>query len=678
MSYIGTGRIGLQVVLTGGEDAGSDDVNQTILQVYAMREFFQSLLNGPGIFVGGAHLLADLSSGTSYPVVALQIRGASADPWQFVTSTTTAITFNVTSTAAAAARLYAVPLLATGVSPAAAVGGPTAVRFVADDVANGAPANSLLIGYGTITASAFTAFTGEGFVTTTNIPGASGMTSFIVAGDDGAAQTIGDGQTVTHLGRSGIRVTGVSSRTLEFAVVAEALLGPPTTGDYQNRDMVFDASGSQWIYNNAGYGSWKQGPPGQLDAAPVAGDFEGGAILTGYVYYDTALKLFKRWTGATWETVAGSGGGGATGATGPAGATGATGPAGAAGATGATGPAGGGGGEIRLNIPVDGHGVALVDGVLPVIELPACTITEWHLYAQQVGTLTFDLGGETYAGFPSAFSSIFGTAPALAAAQKNAATGLSISHAGGPLQPKLSGVPSSPAYAITLDPGSSQNATFAASTGLDIGSTGTFMFWLKIPTFGSAGNWSYPFYNMNYGTDGWAVGIGDSTTNPKMRFIWNNSGFHIASADTGITAGTWNHFAAVFDTGTATLYCNGASIGTGTGATSVTPSTFSPPQFGNGNYALAIYDELQLYSDAKSSAYVAAQYAAGVGRRGQSTDANLRAGWHIDEGTSTSIADYSGNGHTGTLNNSPSWVAGHVPGAGGTITQATLCLTATV
>ena len=40
----------------------------------------------------------------------------------------------------------------------------------------------------------------------------------------------------------------------------------------------------------------------------------------------------------------------------------------------------------------------------------------------------------------------------------------------------------------------------------------------------------------------------------------------------------------------------------------------------------------------------------------------LNAGWHFDEGTGTSAADYSGNSKTGTLTNGPTWVAGKVPG----------------
>src|SRR4029077_12833897 len=40
--------------------------------------------------------------------------------------------------------------------------------------------------------------------------------------------------------------------------------------------------------------------------------------------------------------------------------------------------------------------------------------------------------------------------------------------------------------------------------------------------------------------------------------------------------------------------------------------------------------------------------------------AGLQAWWKLDEGTGTSAADFTGNGHTGVLTGTPVWSPGHV------------------
>lgn len=159
MSVYQTARRGVAIRHTAGLRVGDGDLNQLSDALLAAKRVYGGILGGEGIYAGGAAALGDIADGTDYPAVTIVVADDSGELWPFKTTSATAITFNETSTAAGDARLYAVPVLLSGVSPAAADGRYNQVRFVADDVANAAPAHSLLLGTGTVTASALTAFT---------------------------------------------------------------------------------------------------------------------------------------------------------------------------------------------------------------------------------------------------------------------------------------------------------------------------------------------------------------------------------------------------------------------------------------------------------------------------------------------------------------------------------------
>lgn len=162
MGSYGSLRTGLAIRVAVGDIPGSDDFDQIAASLVAWRKVVGATLGGEGIYIGGAEDAAGLASG--YPAVTLVVNDDAGVPWGFKTTSDTAITFNVASTAAGDARLYAVPspMLDSEldpVAPPAAIGSSTDILFVADDVANGAPDDSLLLGSGTIAASAFTAYT---------------------------------------------------------------------------------------------------------------------------------------------------------------------------------------------------------------------------------------------------------------------------------------------------------------------------------------------------------------------------------------------------------------------------------------------------------------------------------------------------------------------------------------
>jgi hypothetical protein len=88
---------------------------------------------------------------------------------------------------------------------------------------------------------------------------------------------------------------------------------------------------------------------------------------------------------------------------------------------------------------------------------------------------------------------------------------------------------------------------------------------------------------------------------------------------------------------------------------------------GNGEGS---FDEVRCYDHKLSDAEITARYNSGAGLYGGNPTDGLVAAYHLDEGTGTSLADYSGNGHTGTLveNHAITWVDGIIaePSAGPT------------
>lgn len=124
---------------------------------------------------------------------------------------------------------------------------------------------------------------------------------------------------------------------------------------------------------------------------------------------------------------------------------------------------------------------------------------------------------------------------------------------------------------------------------------------------------------------------------------------------------TWHHIAVVLDNVNARVYIDGVSD---------VNQPFSSLQTGGGNFGIMVRensgfnargyaDEVRWYTSALSQAQVQAEYAAGAGRAGQSGDANLLFGFHLNEGTGTTANDYSPNGYTMALTNA-TWSDGKI------------------
>ena len=125
---------------------------------------------------------------------------------------------------------------------------------------------------------------------------------------------------------------------------------------------------------------------------------------------------------------------------------------------------------------------------------------------------------------------------------------------------------------------------------------------------------------------------------------------------TNVNDGQWHHVACVFDGSTKILYVDGkldASIAvTGTIATSNAAVYFGENSEATSRHFNGSIDEVRIWDDARTQAEI----QANMHRELAGSEANLVAYYQMSDGSGTSLTDNTSNGHTGTLNNSPSWV----------------------
>lgn len=127
----------------------------------------------------------------------------------------------------------------------------------------------------------------------------------------------------------------------------------------------------------------------------------------------------------------------------------------------------------------------------------------------------------------------------------------------------------------------------------------------------------------------------------------------------GYVIGEWYHLLAVADRANnlLKLYVNGVvaatkSIAGFTGSTNVATNLTIGKQYQpllmQDRYFNGIVDEAAVYSRALSDTEITDRYNAGVGKSVELIS-DLAAGWNLDEGSGTKVADVSGGGNTGTL-----------------------------
>ncbi len=233
----------------------------------------------------------------------------------------------------------------------------------------------------------------------------------------------------------------------------------------------------------------------------------------------------------------------------------------------------------------------------------------------------------------------------------NAELGQTISIGG---DPNAAGPPAN--YVVDLTPSGLQSVSVPDSTSIRVGPVMTVEFWM----FRTSSTFYGTHISKNIGTatanSGW-LQIMDLNTTGRLTFRIFSDVDVMQSAGT-IANNTWTHVAFTYDGATAKVYLNGAldnSI-----SLVATPTQSSAPLYigrrSDGLYSGVRYDEVRIYNRVITAAEATAHYNGGNRQYGY-PETGLVAGWHFDEATGTTAADYSGNSNTGTLNNGATWVA---------------------
>jgi hypothetical protein len=148
--------------------------------------------------------------------------------------------------------------------------------------------------------------------------------------------------------------------------------------------------------------------------------------------------------------------------------------------------------------------------------------------------------------------------------------------------------------------------------------------------------------------------------------VYNHSLDVAEYSDTILPLSVWQFIGVVYDgAGGVTFYLNGNPDGTGA-ITGTWTATNVDPEIGalGGGWPFdGCIDEVVVYDYALTNIQMAAKYNGGSGVPG-TPEVGLVGGWHFDEGTGLSTADFSGNLQIGTLSGPPAWVDGKIMAVG--------------
>ena len=349
-------RLGLVTVPSAdGVKPSYKDARQWVLAAAAARAFAGQVLGGQGVYHGAPAVLADLVDGQQCPALVALVTDSADQSWPAVLPQT-AITFSLTS---GSAKLYLVKRLLAGVTPAAADGAADAFDLVAQAAASAAPANSLLLGTGTVTASAFTSWTAadtapsEALLTVAGGGGGGGSLLHGTGAPDSGLGADGDWYLDDSNGHLYGKASSAWSLIVDLTGPAGAAgstgaagadgrtilngTGAPSGGTGANGDYYVDNT-AHALYGPKTGGAWGSGVSlvGPTGAAGTngtngtngysvlngSGAPSGGTGANGDFYIDTtAHAIYGPKAGGAWGS-----------------STSLVGPAGAAGSTGATGP----------------------------------------------------------------------------------------------------------------------------------------------------------------------------------------------------------------------------------------------------------------------------------------------------------------------------------------------------
>lgn len=135
-----------------------------------------------------------------------------------------------------------------------------------------------------------------------------------------------------------------------------------------------------------------------------------------------------------------------------------------------------------------------------------------------------------------------------------------------------------------------------------------------------------------------------------------------------INDGSWHHIVAVRDSvaGEIRLHVDNVEANTPVSDGGYNVDGGDGAQLGIGihgswvsNFFVGSMDEARVYSKVLTTGEINTHYNGGAGQSG-SPETGLVGGWHFNEGSGTTVGDYSGNGYNGTFQVGDSWDAGKV------------------
>jgi hypothetical protein len=206
--------------------------------------------------------------------------------------------------------------------------------------------------------------------------------------------------------------------------------------------------------------------------------------------------------------------------------------------------------------------------------------------------------------------------------------------------------------------------TVPNSASLNLGTTTSISFWINSASSGTS--YASILQKSNISTAGWMVQQNTLTTSLYMRVDTSAGSNQTFPTMVGLD-GTWHHFVFVLNNGTYAQYKDGnlANSGTYNQGTGFAIPSQNLGLDSSQAYPNMLIDDLRIYNRALSAAEVKGIYNANGANYGvvdikEAPRNGLLGEWLMNEGTSTTVHDSSGNGVTMTLSGSPLplWVPG--------------------
>lgn len=142
--------------------------------------------------------------------------------------------------------------------------------------------------------------------------------------------------------------------------------------------------------------------------------------------------------------------------------------------------------------------------------------------------------------------------------------------------------------------------------------------------------------------------------NTNVLYIYDGS--TVINSTHTLSSGQWYHGVITVDSGTETKFYVNGDLKDTLGAVTITSddADLNIGKLYSGSYLDGHIDEVAIYDTVLTSTQVSNIYNSGT-PNDRSADSNLLGYWRMEENTGTTVADSSGNGHTATLTNGPTF-----------------------